>query len=57
VGDLCQSSCAAQALHAGGLNCLSSLDADLQCVIAAWDGLPAAIRTATLALIGSQHGN
>jgi hypothetical protein len=29
----------------------------LQCVIAAWDGLPAAIRTATLALIGSQHGN
>jgi len=33
---------------------VSSFDADLQGVIAAWDGLPAAIRKATLALIGSQ---
>jgi hypothetical protein len=49
----CQTPCAARALHPGGLNChfLSSLDADLQRVIAAWDGLPVAIRRATLALI------
>jgi hypothetical protein len=47
---------AARALHSGGPNCqlLSSLDPDLQRVIAAWDGLPAAIRKATLALVGSQ---
>jgi hypothetical protein len=52
----CQDPCAARALQPGGPNChfLSSLDADLQRVIAAWDGLPAAIRQATLALIGSQ---
>jgi hypothetical protein len=30
---------------------VASLDADLQRVIAAWDGLPPAIRRATLALI------
>jgi hypothetical protein len=36
---------------------LASLDPDLQRVIAAWDGLPAAIRRVTLALIASQQGN
>jgi hypothetical protein len=47
---------AARALHPGGLNFhfVSSLDADLQRVIAAWDGLPVAIRKATLALVDSQ---
>ena len=33
---------------------LSSLDLDLQRVIAAWDGLPPSIHRAILALIGSQ---
>jgi hypothetical protein len=53
----CQHPCAARALQTGGPNChlVSSFDADLQRVIAAWDGLPAAIRRATLALIGSQQ--
>ena len=52
----CQPPCAARALHSGGLSCqcLASLDPDLQRVIAAWDGLPAVIRKATLALIGSE---
>jgi hypothetical protein len=52
---ICEDRCAARALHSGGLNChfLTSVDADLQRVIAAWDGLPEAIRRATLALIGS----
>jgi hypothetical protein len=50
-----QQGAAARALHSGGPNChcLASLDADLQRVIAAWDGLPTAIRRATLALIGA----
>jgi hypothetical protein len=41
----CQHPCAARALHSGGLNCqfMASLDAELQRVIAAWDGLPVAI--------------
>jgi hypothetical protein len=45
--------CAARALHPGGTACrsLSSLDADLQSVIAAWDDLPAAIRMAITALL------
>jgi hypothetical protein len=34
--------------------CLSSLDANLQSVIAAWDELPAAIRNAIVALACSQ---
>jgi hypothetical protein len=33
---------------------VSLLDADLQRVIAAWDGLPEAIRKALVALVGSQ---
>jgi hypothetical protein len=47
---------AARALNSGGLNCccLASLDPELQRVIAAWDGLPEAIREAAIALIGSQ---
>jgi hypothetical protein len=51
-----QEGAAARALHSGGPNChcLSSLDADLQSVIAAWDGLAAPIRNAMIALIGSQ---
>jgi hypothetical protein len=49
----CQHPCAARALHSGGLNChfLTSLDADLQRVLAAWERLPPAIRRATLALL------
>jgi hypothetical protein len=41
----CQQRCASRALHPGGPNChfVSSLDADLQAVIAAWDRLPTAI--------------
>ena len=55
----CHHPCAARALHSGRLNCpyLASLDADLQRVIAAWDGLPDAIRKAVLALIGSQQAD
>jgi hypothetical protein len=55
--DNCQHPCAARALQTGGPNChfVASLDADLQRVIAAWDGLPEAIRRATLALIVSPH--
>jgi hypothetical protein len=47
---------AARALHSGGPNChcLSSVDADLQAVIAAWGGLPTAIRKAVMALIELQ---
>jgi hypothetical protein len=54
VCENCQHPSAARALHSGGLNChfLASLDADLQRVIAEWENLPAAIRRATLALIG-----
>jgi len=54
-----QAGCAARALHSGGLNCpcVASLDADLQFVIAAWDGLPAAIRRAALALIATQENS
>jgi hypothetical protein len=50
----CQECGAARALHSGGPEChfLSSLDADLQRVIAAWDGLPAAMRRAMIALLG-----
>ena len=45
---------AARALHSESPNCLdlSSLDADLQSVHAAWCSLPEAIRMAVLALIG-----
>jgi hypothetical protein len=54
----CLSVHAAMALHCESSNCLSlaSIDADLQEVIAAWDGLPEAIRKAVMALIGSQEG-
>jgi|HubBroStandDraft_6_1064221.scaffolds.fasta_scaffold99499_2 hypothetical protein len=47
---------AARALHAGGLNChfLSSLDADLQRVVAAWDELSEPIKSAVLAFVDSQ---
>ncbi len=52
----CLHLCAARALHSGGSNCHSVawLDADLQRVIGAWAGLPAAIPRAMLALLGSQ---
>jgi hypothetical protein len=52
IGD--QVGAAARALHSGGPNChcLSSLDPDLQAVIAAWVGLAPTIRKAMLALIG-----
>jgi len=49
----CQEGSAAQVLHTGGIIChlMSSLDADLQRVIAAWDGLPAAILKAIATLL------
>jgi hypothetical protein len=48
---------AANALHAGILNWLetASNDIGLQRVIASWDGLPAAIRKAIVALIDSRE--
>jgi len=48
---------AARALHADCPGCLglASLDTDLQRVIAAWGGLPVAIRAAITALIASQN--
>jgi hypothetical protein len=51
-----QSARAAWALYVGSSNCpaLALLDADLQRVIATWDGLPEAIRKALLALVDSQ---
>jgi hypothetical protein len=55
----CQHAGAARALHPGGLNChcVGSLDADQQCVIAAWDGLPSAsgdrVDCLTIASVGS----
>jgi hypothetical protein len=54
--DKCEHPRAARALHPGGLNChrVASLDADLQRVVAAWYGLPEAIRTATMALFDPQ---
>jgi hypothetical protein len=53
--EFCQGYRAANALHSRHSNCLdvALLDADLQRVIAAWDGLPAAIRRAALALIST----
>ena len=53
----CQSVRAARALYVGGPNCpaLASLDADLQQVITAWEGLPEAIRRAILGLVTSQN--
>jgi hypothetical protein len=52
----CHHPCAARALHPGGPDChfVSSLDADLQAVIAAWERLPTAIRKAITALLECQ---
>jgi hypothetical protein len=52
----CHPPSAARALHSGGLNChfLASLDADLQRVIAAWNGLEEPIRKVIRAVIDSQ---
>jgi hypothetical protein len=52
---ICEGCRAALALQTGHSNCLelASIDADLQRVIAAWHGLPAVIRKAVIALIGS----
>jgi hypothetical protein len=52
---ICEECRAARALQNGCSTWLdlSSLDADLQSVHAAWGGLPTAIRKAVLALIGS----
>jgi hypothetical protein len=49
----CQHARAARALHSGGpdWHFMSSLDANLQSVIAAWDGLPAAVRMAIRTLL------
>ena len=54
---ICEQCRAANALHCESFNCLSlaSIDTNLQEVIAAWDGLPEAIRRAVMALIGSQE--
>ena len=45
---------AAHALQDGHFDCpaLASLDADLQRVVGAWDGLPAHMRKTVLALVG-----
>ena len=52
--EFCQGYRAARALYFGRSNCLdvASLDADLREVVAAWDGLPEALRRAVMALIG-----
>jgi hypothetical protein len=52
---VCRECRAARALQNGRSGCLdlSTIDAELQAVIAAWDGLPAAIKKAVAALIGS----
>jgi len=53
--DFCQGWRATNALQNGGSSChvLASADADLQRVVGAWDRLPAAMRKAVLALVGS----
>jgi hypothetical protein len=53
----CHQASAAMALHCESSICLSlaSIDASLQQVIVAWDGLPDAIRRAVMALIESQE--
>jgi hypothetical protein len=50
----CPACCAANALQDGHIDCpaLASLDADLQRVVGAWDGLPAHMRKTILALVG-----
>ena len=50
----CPACCAANALQGGRSDCpaLASLDADLQRVVGAWDGLPTHIRKTILALVG-----
>ena len=50
----CSEFCAANALQSGHSNCpaLTPIDADLQRVVGAWDGLPMAIRKAILVLVG-----
>jgi hypothetical protein len=55
--DFCQGWRAANALQMGGPVCLllTSVDADLQRVIEAWDELPAAMRRAVLALVGADR--
>ncbi len=52
----CKGCCAARALHPGGLDCqfLSSVDPELQRVMAAWGGLPTAIRKAIVTLLECQ---
>jgi hypothetical protein len=52
ISDTCPDGTTARALHSGGPDChfLSSLDPDLQRVIAAWDGLPIPIRLAIVGL-------
>ena len=50
----CPGCCAANALQGGRSDCpaLASLDADLQRVVGAWNGLPVHIRKTILALVG-----
>ena len=50
----CPACCAANALQGGRSDCpaLASLDADLQRLVGAWDGLPTHIRKTILALVG-----
>jgi hypothetical protein len=50
----CSGCRAANALQGGRSDCpaLASLDADLQRVVGAWDGLPAHMRKTILALVG-----
>ena len=53
----CEACRAARALHLGDADWLqlSSLDADLQSVLLAWERLPEPIRRAILALVESQE--
>ena len=53
--DFCQGCALANALQTDGSNCLdlASLDADLQCVISAWDGLPEVVRRIVLTLVST----
>jgi hypothetical protein len=53
----CSHPCAARALHPSGSACqrVSSLDADLRALIAAWKDLPVTIRKAILAPVSSQR--
>jgi hypothetical protein len=53
---ICEQCRAANALHdaCSEKHCMAPLDADLQCIVAAWNVLPSAIKAAILVLAQSQ---